>query len=126
MAATTQIIITDDLDGSEGASTVRFGFEDQHYEIDLTEEHRNELAELLATYIDKARPSKPQKPQKQRTDTTKIRAWAQENGYNISARGRLTNDVIEAYRTKTPASENPKFNGSEQPQTEQSSPAEQG
>lgn len=119
MAATTQIIITDDLDGSGDASTVRFGFEEHHYEIDLTEEHRNELAEFLATYINKARPSKAQKPQKPR-DMAKVRTWARENGYNVSAHGRLTNDVLEAYRTKTPASQNPKFNDSEQsPSAEQ-------
>ena len=39
MAQTIQAVLTDDLDGSSAAGTVRFGLDGTEYEIDLTAEH---------------------------------------------------------------------------------------
>jgi hypothetical protein len=33
------VTVIDDLDGNEGATTVRFAFGDQSYQIDLNEQH---------------------------------------------------------------------------------------
>ncbi|WP_454041708.1 Lsr2 dimerization domain-containing protein [Cellulosimicrobium sp. Marseille-Q8652] len=35
--------MTDDLDGTEGAKTYQFAWQDATYEIDLTDAHRDEL-----------------------------------------------------------------------------------
>ncbi|MCY0941921.1 histone-like nucleoid-structuring protein Lsr2 [Streptomyces antarcticus] len=56
MATITQLIMIDDLDGTESAepgeiNAVRFSLDGAEYEIDLTEEHDQELRELLAPYI---------------------------------------------------------------------------
>ncbi|WP_157940117.1 Lsr2 dimerization domain-containing protein [Arthrobacter ruber] len=32
-----------------------------------------------------------------REDTQQIRQWAQDNGYNPSSRGRITQSIIDAY-----------------------------
>ena len=39
VAQTIQAVLTDDLDGSSAAGTVRFGLDGTEYEIDLTAEH---------------------------------------------------------------------------------------
>lgn len=45
MAQRVQIVHTDDLDGSEAASSVVFGFEGVSYEIDLSEANKDALAQ---------------------------------------------------------------------------------
>lgn len=44
------------------------------------------------------RAGRPVAPRKQAQEAARIRAWAKENGYEVSARGRLHRDVIQAYR----------------------------
>ena len=51
MARQEIVTVIDDLDGSEGATTVRFAFGDQSYEIDLNEQHTEELRAALDPYI---------------------------------------------------------------------------
>ena len=55
MSRQLQTLITDDLDGSDAAGTVRFGYEGVEYEIDLNEEHLQEFEEFLAPYIEYGR-----------------------------------------------------------------------
>ena len=40
MAKNVSVIVTDDLDGSENAETVSFGFDGVTYEIDLAKKNR--------------------------------------------------------------------------------------
>ena len=47
MAKRTIEVFHDDLDGSEGASTVKFGLDGKSYEIDLSEGHEKELRKAL-------------------------------------------------------------------------------
>lgn len=94
--------ILDDLDGSEGASTVFFAFDGRSYEIDLSDENRERLNSALQPFIDAARttsslqrPSAGRPAQKQ--DLNEIREWARNNGFAVSDRGRVAAHVIEAY-----------------------------
>src|ERR1043165_2304356 len=48
MAKTVNVIVTDDLDGSEGAKAVLFSFQGTSYEIDLSPGNEAKLAESLA------------------------------------------------------------------------------
>jgi hypothetical protein len=34
-----------------------------------------------------------------RRDTQAIRAWAQKNGYQVNARGRISRRIVEAYQS---------------------------
>jgi hypothetical protein len=95
--------ILDDLDGSEGASTVFFAFDGRSYEIDLSEENRERLSSALQPFIDAARTtSSLQRPSgagrtAPKQDLNEIRAWARGNGYKVSDRGRIAANVLEAY-----------------------------
>src|SRR5512143_950605 len=55
MARRTMVELVDDLDGSPAVATVRFGYDGRDYEIELSEEHAQELDELLAPYLEHAR-----------------------------------------------------------------------
>ena len=55
MAQKIQILLIDDLDGSEAEGTVRFGLDGTDYEIDLNGEHARALRDALARYVHAAR-----------------------------------------------------------------------
>ncbi|KNC20466.1 hypothetical protein AC792_00475 [Arthrobacter sp. RIT-PI-e] len=110
MAQKIQVQLVDDLNGEEAHETVRFGLDGTNYEIDLTEDNANHFRHILSEYVDKARKSntggrKSQGGQKStstgsgrsKEETQAIRQWAQDNGHNPSARGRITQSIIDAY-----------------------------
>jgi hypothetical protein len=111
MAQRVQVQLVDDLNGDVAQETVRFGVDGTDYEIDLTTENAQKLRSTLSEYVDKARKAKTgrsgQGGQKastsssagraKRENTQQIRQWAQDNGYNPSSRGRITQSIIDAY-----------------------------
>lgn len=101
MAQRVHIVLEDDLDGSEAAETVSFALDGVTYEMDLSEENAAKLRDALAPWIGNARRvggrrSTGRKPQKG-TSANDIRAWAIEQGMQVSARGRVPAEVREAY-----------------------------
>ncbi|WP_412162280.1 histone-like nucleoid-structuring protein Lsr2 [Curtobacterium flaccumfaciens] len=106
----TQLIITDDLDGKPDASTRIFAFGGQTFEIDLTDANYDKLEGALAPFIDAARPAKGDPITRLQNNRTarkgranaewlkNVRAWAKENGHDISDRGRIPDAVQDAYR----------------------------
>lgn len=111
MAQKVHIVMTDDLDGGEASETVRFGIDGHHYEIDLTTEHAEQLREALTPFRAVARRAtdgrksngrKRQAAASQRDpEIAKIRAWAQENGYDLGNRGRIPHEIRDSYRAAT-------------------------
>ena len=55
MAQKIQVLLIDDLDGSEADGTVRFALDGTEYEIDLNAEHAQALRHALARYVHAAR-----------------------------------------------------------------------
>ncbi|KNC19034.1 nucleoid-associated protein Lsr2 [Arthrobacter sp. RIT-PI-e] len=110
MAQKVHVHLIDDLTGGDADETVRFGLDGTNYEIDLTTDNANQLRSTLSEYVDKARKAnsggrKSQGGQKNtstgsgrsKEETQAIRQWAQDNGYNPSTRGRITQSIIDAY-----------------------------
>lgn len=99
--------MVDDLDGKSPADeTVRFGLDGKAYVIDLAESHAEALRKSLAKYIEHGRPesqkrSRYRRPVNNRRRSADIRAWAKENGYEISERGRIPVGLKEAYDAAT-------------------------
>jgi len=98
VARKVEITLIDDLDGSPAEETVQFGLDGNHYEIDLGTVNASRLRELLAPYIEASRRSNAYSA----AEAPAIRAWATEHGFQVSERGRLHSDVIEAYRAAHP------------------------
>ena len=103
--------LIDDLDGSsEAAETVTFGLDGVTYEIDLSEEHAEELRTLLEGHALHGRrlstgrggrrptPGRPARSgPESAADPKAVRQWAQEQGYEVSARGRVSKALLQAY-----------------------------
>jgi hypothetical protein len=104
MAKTVNVLVTDDMDGSSGAGPVAFGYQNNHYEIDLTPQNRAKFEEALAPFIAAARRAsggavrRTTRTTAHRLDRAAIRTWARDQGMVISDRGRLSTDIIEQYK----------------------------
>ena len=103
MAQRVNVVLVDDLDGSEAAETVRFGLDGNNFAIDLSEAHANELRDALAKYVGVARKMSGQRRMVRRSggsgepNPADVRAWARENGHEVSSRGRIPAEVLQAY-----------------------------
>ena len=108
MAQKTIVKTYDDLDGSEidaDGKSVTFSLEGTSYEIDLSSKNVEKLRAAFAPYTEKARKvsgrngrSSGKSAEPAPVDTRAVRAWAEEQGMEVSARGRLSSDLIEQYR----------------------------
>jgi Lsr2 len=108
MAQKVLVQLIDDLDGtsSEDVTTVQFGLDGVTYEIDLSESNADRLRDLLADYVAAARRTggrvrrgtRPGRGGGADNDASAIREWAQANGIELAARGRIPSHVAESYR----------------------------
>ena len=107
MAQKTQVILVDDVDGSEANQTVTFALDGVSYEIDLNDEHAAALRESLEEWVGKARRTGGRRSSGRRrssgpSDTQKIREWAREQGLEVADRGRVSAEVRKAYDDGNP------------------------
>ena len=109
MAQKVQTLFIDDIDGGEAEGTVRFALDGTEYEIDLNAEHTEELRSALGRYVTHARKvgtasrrgrgaGKGGRGAASALNTTEIRNWAREQGYDIKDRGRVPADVVAKYQ----------------------------
>lgn len=107
MAQKRQVLLIDDLTGEDAQETVKLALDGAQYEIDLTTEHAADLREKLGPYISNGRRlrggSSTRSTRRESTargdDSRKIREWAVANGYKPSARGRISQEIREAYNS---------------------------
>jgi hypothetical protein len=105
VAQRTTVVLTDDVDGGEATETVQFGLDGVSYEIDLTAANAEKLRRSVELYVENARRSggrrsgaaAPASPV-DGVDSTAVRAWAKENGIEVSERGRLKADVVQQFK----------------------------
>ena len=103
MAQKVTVTMEDDLDGGPADETVRFGLGGAEYEIDLSKQNATALRRTLAPFIGHARKAgrgprrRPGRTASSRERSADIRAWAQGQGIEVSARGRIPASVVEQY-----------------------------
>ena len=106
MAQRVNVVLVDDIDGSDAIETVGFALDGVDYEIDLSENHAGELRDAVSTYVGFARRTGGRRKTGRRASAStdagpvsaaEIRAWARENGWEVPERGRVSSDVREAY-----------------------------
>jgi len=106
VAKRVQVIHTDDIDGSDAAETIAFALDGINYSIDLSEANATKLRDALAPYIAAGERQRGASTRRAAatgrragggTAATAIRAWAVEQGMPVSARGRVSAEVREAY-----------------------------
>jgi Lsr2 len=102
MARRVEVVLEDDIDGGHADETVRFAYDGNSYEIDLSGENAQALRSALARYIEHARKasalSRPARSARNRVDNPAVRAWAKAQGIEINERGRIPASVIKEYR----------------------------
>ncbi|HWH99552.1 MAG TPA: Lsr2 family protein [Propionibacteriaceae bacterium] len=120
---------TDDLDGTEASGSVQFTLEGRSYEIDLSDENAAKLRDVFAPYVAVARraggrgrqaeasPRPRSRSARSREETQEIRNWLKANGYQVSDRGRISAEFMQAWETKIPAG----TEGNDQPQNNDAS-----
>ena len=105
MAQRVNIVLEDDIDGSDADETVTFALDGVSYEIDLNGKNAAALRDALAPYVGHARraagrraggrPSAGRGSGKR--DLADVREWARSNGHKVSDRGRISAEVQAAY-----------------------------
>ena len=103
MAQRFHVTLEDDLDGSKGDETIRFGLDGSEYEIDLSTKNAKALREALGPYVAVARKTRGNRrrtaaTRSSREESRAIREWAVQNGYELSSRGRVPVSIREAYQ----------------------------
>ena len=111
MAQHVNVVLVDDIDGSEAAETVSFGLDGRRYDVDLSANHAAQLRDALASFVAAARrgaggsgrhASVPPTTQRSsnREQIAAIREWAKANGQTVADRGRISRAVMEAYENR--------------------------
>lgn len=109
MAQRVNIILTDDLDGSEATETVVFGLDGTTYNIDLNDKNAKALRKALDKYVGHGRKVTAAKGRRSYQpaassassrdyNPAEVRTWATANGHEVPARGRIPAQVLDAYR----------------------------
>jgi hypothetical protein len=108
LAQKVVVQLVDDLDGSpiEGGSgrTISFALDGASYEIDLSDRNAAQLRDALAPYVKAGRRVGGRRSTGRGTsggassEATAMREWARAQGMSVSARGRVSADVVAAYR----------------------------
>jgi len=118
VAQRTTVVLTDDVDGGEATETVQFGVEGVSYEIDLNAANAEKLRRSVELYVQNARrlggrrssggsataaPSgtgaaSGAQADADAVDATAVRAWARENGIEVSDRGRLKAEIVQQFK----------------------------
>jgi hypothetical protein len=103
MAQRVNIVLVDDIDGSDATETVAFGLDGTSYEIDLNEKHAAKLRDALSTYVGHARKVGGRRTRAKSVaaaggaSAKEVRDWARSNGFKVPDRGRIPANVREAF-----------------------------
>jgi len=104
-----QVLLTDDIDGSEATQTLTFTFQGVSYEIDLNDDHAMALEESFHDWTSSAREVTGPHRTKPRysgvdvgspvvgRDLAEIRAWLRASGHKVAERGRVSQTLLAAY-----------------------------
>jgi hypothetical protein len=109
MAQRTQVVFTDDIDGSPADTTVRFAMDGAASEIDLNAVHAEEFRKAVQPFIDAARKaggsgtsrpastgrasSRPGGP-----SPSDVRTWARGQGIEVKDKGRVPAELIVRFQ----------------------------
>ncbi|MDD7966108.1 histone-like nucleoid-structuring protein Lsr2 [Actinomycetospora lemnae] len=128
MAQKTIVTLVDDLTGEEAEdiTTVEFALDGVTYEIDLDDKNSAKLRDALAEYVAAARrtggrrssgggrrrsgagtgtPRATSPGGYDRETSKQIREWAKAQGFEVSDRGRVPNNVVEAWEAQRKGSD---------------------
>lgn len=122
MARKVQVLLVDDLDGTElgtNGETVAFGMGGERYELDLSPDNAKKFRDAMGTYVSAARnvtrvkggstssgsrrgSSGSGRVRMDREQSNAVRMWARVNGWpKLADRGRIPAEVVEAFNANS-------------------------
>lgn len=108
MSREVSVNLVDDLSGGPADETVEYSINGTKYEIDLNASNIKKFNNALSRYVTASRKVSGGKPRKTApkarrsarrvaSDPSMVRAWAAAEGYEVAARGKISQAVMEAY-----------------------------
>ncbi|MFE3281421.1 Lsr2 family protein [Nocardia sp. NPDC059239] len=107
MARKVVVELVDDYDGKSAAEeTVFFAVDGVAYEIDLSKLNAANMRGMFEQWTKHARKmgrasrnvtASKTRPAVDREQTQAIRNWARKNGFEVSSRGRVSAEILDAY-----------------------------
>ena len=102
MAQRTITVMTDDIEGKEAddVQTYTFALNGVEWEIDLNEKNGAKFMQAIGFYTDHGRKVGGRAKRNGATkkeDLNAIREWARANGHTVSDRGRISQEIRDAY-----------------------------
>ena len=105
MARQITEVLIDDIDGGNASSTVQFAYAGKSYEIDLNKRTAKKLDDMIKPWVTAGRRVSAKTGTARKSTAAsdpdylaKVRAWAKENGFSASARGRIAQQTLDAYK----------------------------
>jgi hypothetical protein len=108
MAKKTVVVRTDDFDGKElgrdEGQTISISLDGAAYEIDLSDANAERLRDDFGKWLDKARRVSSGRGRASSGNATRayeaaaVRIWAESNGVEVPARGRIPASVIDQFK----------------------------
>lgn len=97
-----RFILSDDLTGEEvdGVLTHVFMVDNVFYEFDFAPASMTKFEKAMAPYIKVMRETRriTATAKGEASEAERIRQWAKANGMEVAERGRLSEDIVEAYK----------------------------
>lgn len=103
VATKTTVTLQDDLEGGPAQETLQFSLSGVDYEIDLSAKNAARFRSQLAPFAEHARTAgggrrrRSSRPASSRRQSAAIRAWAKQQGIQLSDRGRIPDLIVAQY-----------------------------
>ena len=105
MARQISEVLIDDIDGGNASVSVQFAYAGKSYEIDLNKRNAKKFDDMIKPWISAGRRVAAKGGTARKSTTAsdpaylaQVRAWAKENGHAASARGRIAQHTLDAYK----------------------------
>jgi hypothetical protein len=98
-----EVQLEDDLTGGPADETIRFGVDGRDYQIDLNAKHAATFRKQVATFMERGRLVTSRRSRgatrsaASREHSRLIRAWAEQQGFEVAEHGRLPAQVVQEY-----------------------------
>lgn len=100
----TRTILVDDMDGGDADVTIAFVINGDSYSIDLSHKNAEKFHKAIEPFVQAAKPhdrmSVVQGEVVAVQQRQAIRDWAKKAGYDIAERGRIPQDIVDAFNQK--------------------------
>jgi hypothetical protein len=97
--------MTDDIDGSEAETTIKFGLSGTEYEIDLNGKNAERFQQAVQKYIEAGRKAGGTSRRTVRStrsnggpSPSEVREWAKSQGIAVKDRGRVPDELVVKFK----------------------------